>query len=96
MLWGTRARLTEMFGSAATWIKTEPRIFNFRYRSDEHFVDVFKIFYGPMLKAFSALDVLQRTRLEKDLYALIGRMNKADDGTMVVPSEYLEVVLMKR
>ena len=49
-----------------------------------------------MLKAFSALDVLQRTRLEKDLYALIGRMNKADDGTMVVPSEYLEVVLMKR
>lgn len=59
-------------------------------------MDVFKTFYGPMLKAFSALDVLQRTRLEKNLYALIARMNKADDGTMVVPSEYLEVVLMKR
>jgi ubiquinone/menaquinone biosynthesis C-methylase UbiE len=96
MLWGTRARLTEMFGSAATWIKTEPRIFNFRYRSDEHFLEVFKTYYGPMLKAFSALDVLQRTRLERDLYDLIARMNKADDGTVVVPSEYLEVVLMKR
>lgn len=96
MLWGTRPRLTELFGSAATWIKTEPRIFNFRYRSDEHFVEVFKTYYGPVLKAFSALDEPQRTRLEKDLYDLIGRMNKAEDGTMVVPSEYLEVVLMKR
>jgi ubiquinone/menaquinone biosynthesis C-methylase UbiE len=96
MLWGTRARLTELFGSAAAWIKTEPRIFNFRYRSDQHFVEVFKTYYGPVLKAFSALDVPQRTRLEKDLYDLIARMNKAEDGTMVVPSEYLEVVLMKR
>jgi ubiquinone/menaquinone biosynthesis C-methylase UbiE len=96
MLWGTRARLTEMFGAAATSIKTEPRIFNFRYRSADHFLDVFKTFYGPTLKAFSALDALQQTHLEKDLNDLIARMNKADDGTMVVPSEYLEVVLVKR
>jgi ubiquinone/menaquinone biosynthesis C-methylase UbiE len=96
MLWGTRARLTEMFGAGASWIKTEPRIFNFRYRSADHFVDVFRTYYGPTLKAFSALDALQQTRLERDLYDLIGRMNKADDGTMVVPSEYLEVVLVKR
>jgi ubiquinone/menaquinone biosynthesis C-methylase UbiE len=94
--WGTRTRLTEMFGSAATWIKTEPRHFNFRYRSAEHFLDVFKTFYGPMLKAFAALDKLNQTRLEKDLYQLIARMNKAGDDTMVVPSEYLEVVIMKR
>jgi ubiquinone/menaquinone biosynthesis C-methylase UbiE len=96
LLWGTRARLTEMFGPASTWIKTEPRHFNFRYRSAEHFVEVFRTYYGPMLKAFSALEVSQQTRLEKDLYDLIARMNKAGDGTMVVPSEYLEVVIMKR
>lgn len=96
LLWGTRARLTEMFGPASTWIKTEPRHFNFRYRSAEHFVEVFRTYYGPMLKAFSALEVPQQTRLEKDLYDLIARMNKAADGTMVVPSEYLEVVIMKR
>ena len=96
LLWGTRARLTEMFGPASTWIKTEPRYFNFRYRSAEHFVEVFRTYYGPMLKAFSALEVSQQTRLEKDLYDLIARMNKAGDGTMVVPSEYLEVVIMKR
>jgi ubiquinone/menaquinone biosynthesis C-methylase UbiE len=96
LLWGTRARLTEMFGPASSWIKTEPRHFNFRYRSAEHFVEVFRTYYGPMLKAFSALEVPQQTRLEKDLYDLVARMNKAADGTMVVPSEYLEVVIMKR
>ena len=85
-----------MFGPAATWIKTESRHFNFRYRSAEHFVDVFRNYYGPMLKAFAALDVPQQTKLEKDLYDLIARMNKADDGTMVVPSEYLEVIIAKR
>ena len=95
-LWGTRARLTDLFEPAANWIKTEPRMFNFRYRSAEHFVRVFRTFYGPMLKAFSALDVPEQTRLEKDLYDLITRMNKADDGTMIVPSEYLEVIIAKR
>ena len=80
MLWGTRTRLTELFGLGATWIKTEPREFNFRYRSAQHFIEVFRTYYGPMLKAFSALDMPQQNRLEKDLYDLIGRMNKADDG----------------
>jgi ubiquinone/menaquinone biosynthesis C-methylase UbiE len=95
-LWGTRARLDEMFGSDASSIKAEPRMFNFRYRSPEHFLDVFKTFYGPVLKAFAALDAATRENLRNDLHALIVRMNRASDGTMVVPSEYLEVVVTKR
>ncbi len=96
LLWGTRARLTEMFGPAAAWVKTESRHFNFRYRSAQHFIEVFKTYYGPMLKAFSALETAQQNRLERDLYELIARMNRADGESMVVPSEYLEVVIMKR
>jgi ubiquinone/menaquinone biosynthesis C-methylase UbiE len=96
MLWGMRTRLNELFGPGATWIKTEPREFKFRYRSAQHFIEVFRTYYGPLLKAFSALDVPQQTRLERDLYDLIGRMNKAEDTTMVVPSEYLEIVIVKR
>jgi len=95
-LWGTRTRLDELFGNQATSIKTEPRLFNFRYRSPEHFIDVFKTFYGPVLKAFTALDPATRENLRNDLHALIVRMNKSDDATMVVPSEYLEVVITKR
>jgi SAM-dependent methyltransferase len=95
-LWGTRARLDELFGSDASSIKAEPRMFNFRYRSPEHFLDVFRTFYGPVLKAFAALDTATQEDLRNDLHALVVRMNRARDGTMVVPSEYLEVVATKR
>jgi len=95
-LWGTRARLTELFGAQAVTIKAEPRIFNFRYRSPEHFLDVFKTFYGPVLKAFATLTPAKQDELHNDLHALIVRMNRAEDGTMVVPSEYLETIITKR
>jgi ubiquinone/menaquinone biosynthesis C-methylase UbiE len=95
-LWGTRARLGEMFDAGASSVKAQPRLFNFRYRSADHFLDVFKTFYGPVLKAFAALDAAKQDELRNDLYALIVRMNRATDGTMVVPSEYLEVVITKR
>jgi ubiquinone/menaquinone biosynthesis C-methylase UbiE len=95
-LWGTTAHITAMFGPAATSIKAEPRNFMFRYRSPTHFLDIFKTYYGPMLKAFSALDEVNQRGLGNDLLALIGKMNRADDGTMVVPSEYLEIVITKR
>jgi ubiquinone/menaquinone biosynthesis C-methylase UbiE len=95
-LWGTEARLAEMFGASASAIKSERRDFMFRYRSPEHFLDVFKSYYGPMLKAFAALDETNQQALKKDLLALIASMNRAQDGTMVVPSEYLEIVILKR
>jgi ubiquinone/menaquinone biosynthesis C-methylase UbiE len=95
-LWGTKARLTEMFGTSATSIKAESRNFTFRYRSPEHFLDIFKTYYGPTLKAFAALDQANQRGLANDLLALIGRMNRAEDGTMVLPSEYLEIVITKR
>jgi hypothetical protein len=85
-----------MFGASAGSIKAERHNFNFRYRSPEHFLEIFKNYYGPMLKAFAALDAANQQGLRDDLLALIARMNRADDGTMVVPSEYLEVVITRR
>jgi len=95
-LWGTRQHLVGLFGHKAREMKTEPRYFKFRYRSPEHFLDVFKTYYGPMLKAFAALDEQKQKSLAADLHALIARLNEANDGTMVVPAEYLEVVITKR
>jgi ubiquinone/menaquinone biosynthesis C-methylase UbiE len=95
-LWGTRPRLGEMFDAGASSVKAQSRMFNFRYRSADHFLDVFKTFYGPVLKAFAALDAAKQEELRDDLHALIVRMNRATDGSMVVPSEYLEVVITKR
>jgi len=95
-LWGTRERLNELFGGGAASINAEPRNFVFRYRSSQHFVDVFKTYYGPMLKAFGALDAAKQNDLKGDLHTLTAQLNKANDGTMVVPGEYLEVVITKR
>jgi SAM-dependent methyltransferase len=90
-LWGTRERLAELFAGTRS-IRAEPRDFMFRYRSPAHFLDVFGTYYGPIVTALSALDSRRRDLLIADLQALIGRLNRADDGTMVVPGEYLEVV----
>lgn len=95
-LWGTQARLEEMFVNKASEISAEPRMFVFRYRSPEHWLDVFKTFYGPTLKAFAALDDNGQAALKRDLMALLGEFNHADDGTIVVHSEYLEAVITRR
>ena len=84
-----------MFGKAGE-IDAQPRMFVFRYRSPEHWLEVFKTFYGPMLKAFAALDAAKQDALRNDLLALVHQFNRANDGTMAVRSEYLEVVITKR
>ena len=48
------------------------------------------------MKAFEAVGQAGRGALETDLLGLIARFNRTDDGTMVVPSEYLEAVIVKR
>ncbi len=96
VLWGTKARLDEMFDAGAREIAADPRMFMFRYRSARHWLDVFRTFYGPMLKAFEALDAKAQTALTDDLLALVGEYNLARDGTAAVPGEYLEIVITRR
>jgi ubiquinone/menaquinone biosynthesis C-methylase UbiE len=94
-LWGTRARLAEMFEPHASSIKSAQRHFVFRYRSPEHWLEVFKTYYGPLLKAFAALAPAEQSALEHDLTSLIAQFNRSGDASMVVPSEYLEVVIAR-
>jgi ubiquinone/menaquinone biosynthesis C-methylase UbiE len=94
-LWGTQARLAELFESRGASVTSTQRTFAFRYRSPQHFLDVFRTFYGPMVKAFGALQPPEQAGLDQDLRSLIARFNRADDGTMVVPSEYLEVIAVR-
>jgi ubiquinone/menaquinone biosynthesis C-methylase UbiE len=93
--WGTRPRLAELFEPHAS-IAANERHFSMRYRSPEHWIEVFKTYYGPMLKAFAALEPPVQAALRDDLLNLVARFNTAQDGTMVVPSEYLEVVITKK
>ena len=92
-LWGTRARIEELFGKTAKEIRTASRQFTFRYRSPAHWIEVFRTFYGPMHKTFGALDAGKQAAFTGDLVALMERGNRSGDGTLVLPSEYLEVVI---
>jgi len=91
-LWGTEQRLRELFGAGISELKINRRHFVFRYRSDEHFLEVFRTYYGPVLKAFAALDAAGQAGLAHDLTDLMQRFNRGGAGTSAVPSEYLEVV----
>jgi SAM-dependent methyltransferase len=93
-LWGDASHLERLFGETAKSIAVTRREFCFRYRSAEHFVDVFRSWYGPVHKAFAALSGEESAALERDLIELLERNNIAED-TLVIPSEYLEVVVTR-
>ncbi|MDO9436717.1 class I SAM-dependent methyltransferase [Hydrogenophaga sp.] len=94
-LWGTEPHIVELFGAQASHIECQRRHFNFRYRSAAHFVEVFRDLYGPTHKAFAALDAAGAQSLERGITALLEELNVAGPDSLVVPSEYLEVVVTK-
>ncbi len=93
-LWGDEGWLSETFADAQS-TRLVLKSFNFRYRTPSHFIDVFRSLYGPVHKAFLALDENGRAALEADMLALIDRFNTATDGSMRVPGEYAEVEIRK-
>ena len=95
MLWGDRAHLDTLFGGAGT-IAAERKTFVFRYRSPDHWLEVFKEYYGPMMKALAAIDADARKSLLADLHDVAEKFNVSGDGTAVIPGDYLEVVVTKK
>jgi SAM-dependent methyltransferase len=95
-LWGTEPHLVELFGPQAADIRVARRHFNFRYRSPAHWLQVFRDSYGPTHKAFAALDADGQRALAADIIALLERFNVAGRDSLVVPGEYLEVVITKQ
>jgi len=95
MLWGTEPRIVELFGPQATDIRCVRRNLNFRYLSPAHWIEVFRKFYGPTLKAYAALDPARQEKLTTDITALLERLNVGGPNSLVVPGEYLEVVITK-
>jgi ubiquinone/menaquinone biosynthesis C-methylase UbiE len=95
-LWGTEKHLAELFAASATRIRAERRLFNFRYRSAAHWVQIFRDYYGPTHKAFAALDAAGKQSLEMAINGLLEELNTGGPNSLVVPGEYLEVVITKR
>jgi ubiquinone/menaquinone biosynthesis C-methylase UbiE len=94
LLWGTDAHIQDLFQGAATIAHTA-RHFAFRYRSPEHWVEVFRAYYGPVHKAFASLDAAKQDALEADLIALLRQSDRGRASGLVVPAEYLETVITR-
>ncbi len=94
-LWGVEAHLQSLFGNRAARIEVTGRVFNFRYRSAAHFIDVFRTWYGPVHKAFAALPSDKAKVLEDELAGMLNGFNRGGPASLVVPSEYLEVVVTR-
>jgi SAM-dependent methyltransferase len=95
-LWGTKAGLDALFGKTALEIHTTQREFVFRYRSPMHWIDVFRTYYGPMNKTFGALDAERQAAFTRDVLALMESRNRSGGRSLVLPSEYLEVVIKRK
>jgi ubiquinone/menaquinone biosynthesis C-methylase UbiE len=94
-LWGTQDRLNELFDTDSSTIEITQETYVWRYKSPRHWLELWREVYGPLQKAFGALEESAQEQLAIDLLALIDRCNVAQDGTMVVPAEYVEVVVTK-
>ena len=95
VLWGSEPHVGRLFGAHAEKIACKRRFFNFRYSSPAHWLQVFRDFYGPTHKAFLALDQAAARSLERDIVLLLEQANTAGQDSLVVPSEYLEIVVNK-
>jgi ubiquinone/menaquinone biosynthesis C-methylase UbiE len=93
--WGKEPRLVQLFGPQASDIRTQRRTYTFRYRSAEHWIEVFRAYYGPTHKAFAALDEAGRKSLQLALVDLLGRWSRCSGAGLCVPSDYLEVVVTR-
>jgi len=95
-LWGSEPHIVQLFGAQARDIRCVRRDFNFRYRSAAHWIDVFRRFYGPTHKLYAALGPAQQERLTAAITELLERRNTAGQDFLVVPGEYLEVVITRQ
>ena len=95
-LWGTESHLAALFGDQVAQLRCEHRFFHFRYRSAAHWLQVFRDYYGPTHKAFAALDTAGQQALEHDIGALLEQANTGGASSLVLPAEYLEIVITKR
>lgn len=95
-LWGTEERLRELFDERIATLGTTRQNFVLRYRTPQHWLDTFRTYYGPVQKAFDAVDAARQESLAADLLQLVQQFNRASDGAMLAPSEYLEIVIKRR
>ncbi|MEM7089276.1 MAG: class I SAM-dependent methyltransferase [Pseudomonadota bacterium] len=95
-MWGNRTWIDETFGEDCDVVSLQRKNFMFRYRSAEHFLEYFRTFYGPMQKAFEALDTAGQAALQDDILGLVAKFDISTDDTLCISSEYAQIIVERR
>jgi SAM-dependent methyltransferase len=94
--WGTEEGLDELLDGGIGSLQTRRRTLVWRFPSARHHVEFMREYYGPLNKAFGALDEEGQNALEQDLTSLAERYNHSENGTALLHADYLEVVATRR
>jgi SAM-dependent methyltransferase len=94
--WGTEQRLHELFGDAVFGMHIEKRSALFRFRSSAHWIEVFRTYFGPIIRALDVLGPQRGQTYLADLDALLRKFNRSDDDTLVLSADYLEVIMTRK
>jgi ubiquinone/menaquinone biosynthesis C-methylase UbiE len=96
ILWGSQPYLAELFGEDVESLDCTERTFTFRFRSAEAFVDYFRTYYGPTVKAFEAVGDDGASALTAGLVELVRRYAGTGSGVVAIPATWLETVAVRR
>lgn len=97
LLWGDEAVLHERFDARAWDLRVTPRTLVFRYpHTPAGTAELFRLAYGPTVRAFEALDEDGRARLSFELAAHWTRGQRNGGTATEVEAEYVEVVAVRK
>ena len=95
ILWGEKQYVSDRLGDRISSIACNERTFTYRFRSAEAFVEYFRTYYGPTVKAFEAVSEMGASALFADLVYLVRRHAGTGTGPVAIPATWLETVAIR-
>jgi SAM-dependent methyltransferase len=90
--WGTEGGVRDLLARGTNDIRCERRSGFAYYRSIDHALELFRRFFGPTIRAFKMVGDEGAHELRRDLARVFEKYNHAEDGTVVMKTEYLQTM----
>jgi SAM-dependent methyltransferase len=95
VLWGVEGHVRELFGDGVTELRFERKASRQPFRSIDHYLEIFRNYFGPIKLAFDRVGPDGEAALEADLREQLGKCNTAGDRAFVLEPEYLQVTAVR-
>lgn len=93
--WGTVPGLQRLFGGKYSKIRLVDRCTYARFLNVDQMIATFKQYFGPMIDLYARAPEHLHEQIDEELRQLIGRYNRAMDGTLAAALSYVNVILTK-